>query len=82
MDTKKLKQELIDKIFKPIKAAGGDVFFVGGCVRDSLMGSEPHDFDITTNFTPEKLHKVFTRFSNVSKNAEHFGVTMVLVEIC
>lgn len=82
MDTKKLKQELIDKIFKPIKAAGGDVFFVGGCVRDSLMGSEPHDFDITTNFTPEKLHTVFTRFSNVSKNAEQFGVTMVLVEIC
>lgn len=81
MENKLVKKELIDKIFKPIRNAGGEVYFVGGCVRDTLMGVEPHDFDITTNLTPEKLHMIFNRFSNVSKNAEPFGVTMVLVEI-
>ena len=76
-----LKQQLIDKVFKPIKSSGFDVFFVGGCVRDELMGVEPHDFDICTNATPYQLHTVFNKFSNVSKNAEQFGVTMPLIEL-
>ena len=76
-----IKEQFIDKVFKPIKNAGFDVFFVGGCVRDELMGVEPHDLDITTSASPEALHKVFTRFSNVSKNSEQFGVTMPLIEI-
>lgn len=74
-----IKEQLIDKVFKPINSAGFDVFFVGGCVRDKLMGVEPSDFDITTSASPEDLHKIFTRFSNVSKNSEQFGVTMVLI---
>lgn len=76
-----IKEQFIDKVFKPIRNAGFDVFFVGGCVRDELMGVEPHDLDITTSASPEALHKVFTRFSNVSKNSEQFGVTMPLIEI-
>lgn len=75
-----LKQTLIDKVLKPIELAGGKAFFVGGCVRDELMGLEPHDFDITTNLVPEELHKIFNRFSNVSKNSEPFGVTMILID--
>ncbi len=74
-----IKEHLIEKVFKPIKNAGFDVFFVGGCVRDELMGVEPHDFDITTSATPEQLHTIFDRFSNVSKNSEQFGVTMILI---
>lgn len=74
------KQELIEKVLKPIEDAGYKAFFVGGCVRDSIMGVEPHDYDITTNATPEQLHKVFNKFSNVSKNAERFGVTMPIIE--
>lgn len=76
-----IKKQLIEKIFKPIEASKGKVYFVGGCVRDELLGKQPHDFDIVTDLTPEKLHKVFTKFSNVSKNSEKFGVTMVLVDI-
>lgn len=74
-----IKEHLIEKVFKPIKNAGFDVFFVGGCVRDKLMGVEPHDFDITTSATPEQLHTIFDKFSNVSKNSEQFGVTMILI---
>ena len=74
-----LKDELKSKVLRPIKEAGFDAFFVGGCVRDMLMKVEPHDFDITTNATPEDLHKIFSSFSNVSANSEPFGVAMPLI---
>ena len=74
-----MKNWLIEKILKPIADAGFKAYFVGGCVRDEIMGKEPHDFDICTNATPAQLHTIFDKFSNVSKNAEQFGVTMVLI---
>lgn len=76
-----MKDQLIEKVLKPIEAAGFKAYFVGGCVRDKLMGKEPHDYDLVTNATPEAIHKIFSKFSNVSKNAEQFGVTMPLIEI-
>ena len=76
-----IKEELKKKVLKPIIDYGGQAYFVGGCVRDSLMGTLPKDYDIVTNLSPENLHKIFTRFSNVSKNSEQFGVTMPLIEI-
>lgn len=74
-----MKKYLIEKILKPIEEAGFKAYFVGGCVRDELMGKKPHDYDLVTNATPEALHKIFSKFSNVSKNAEQFGVTIVLI---
>ena len=34
-------------------------YLVGGCVRDSLAGIEPKDFDIATDATPEQVRKIF-----------------------
>lgn len=76
-----MKDQLIEKVLKPIEAAGFKAYFVGGCVRDKLMGKEPHDYDICCSANPEQLRKIFSKFSNVSKNAEQFGVTMPLIEI-
>lgn len=64
---------------QPVMEAGFEIYFVGGCVRDSLLGKEPHDYDLTTNASPEDLHKIFRRFSNVSANSEAFGVTIPLI---
>ena len=36
------------------------VYLVGGCVRDLLLGKEPKDWDITTNAKPEKIQKIFS----------------------
>ena len=73
------KKDLIELVIKPIEAKGGKAYFVGGCVRDALLNKEPNDYDITTNFTPARLHTVFKKFSNVSTNAENFGVTMPII---
>lgn len=76
-----LKQLLIGKVLKPIEEAGFQVFFVGGCVRDRLKNVPIKDFDICTNATPEDLHRIFKLVSNVSKNSEEFGVTIILVPV-
>jgi tRNA nucleotidyltransferase (CCA-adding enzyme) len=58
---------------------GFDAFLVGGCVRDKLMGIEPHDFDLTTDATPEEMKNVFN--SNKFKFAtigEKFGTIAVI----
>lgn len=73
------KQDIRNLVMAPIKWAGFDVYFVGGCVRDKLLGKTPHDYDLVTNAKPEDLHKIFSKFSNVSSNSEAFGVTMPLV---
>ncbi|NCU42690.1 MAG: hypothetical protein EOM19_08380, partial [Candidatus Moranbacteria bacterium] len=39
--------------------AGFESYFVGGCVRDLIMGKKPKDWDITTNAHPEEIQKIF-----------------------
>ena len=39
--------------------AGFESYFVGGCVRDLIMGEKPKDWDITTNARPEEIQKIF-----------------------
>lgn len=75
------KKDLKETVLKRIINAGYDAYFVGGCVRDRLLGIEPHDYDIATTATPNELHKIFSFFSNVSENSERFGVTMPLITV-
>ena len=49
------------KVLYGLKEAGYEAYLVGGCVRDLLLGHEPKDFDVTTNASPEEVHKVFRR---------------------
>jgi poly(A) polymerase len=58
-------KKLIDKdalkVLKQIHKAKFEAYLVGGCIRDLLLGQRPKDFDITTNATPEQVHKLFKR---------------------
>lgn len=42
-----------------LNAAGFRAAAVGGCVRDALLGAQPHDFDLTTSALPEEMKRVF-----------------------
>jgi poly(A) polymerase len=64
------------KIVECLQAAGFAAFWVGGCVRDFLLGRKPDDFDIATDAKPEQVEKIFKRTVAVGKK---FGV-MVVVE--
>jgi poly(A) polymerase len=59
-----------------LQRAGFAAFWVGGCVRDFLLGREPDDFDIATDAKPEQVEKLFKRTVAVGRK---FGV-MIVVE--
>jgi poly(A) polymerase len=63
-------------IVRRLQAANFSAFWVGGCVRDFLLGREPGDYDIATAALPEQIEKVFKRTVAVGRK---FGV-MVVVE--
>jgi putative nucleotidyltransferase with HDIG domain len=46
-------------VYKKIKKAGFQAFFVGGCVRDFLMRHPITDWDFATDATPEEIQKIF-----------------------
>src|SRR4051812_3304016 len=51
----------VEKIVDRLLDAGHDAYIVGGSVRDALRGIDPHDWDVTTDATPEQIQKVFKR---------------------
>lgn len=46
--------------------AGKELYLVGGCVRDLLLGKEPKDFDLCTDATPEEVEKLLSTLKNYS----------------
>lgn len=53
-----IPQEILE-IYKTLQGANFEVFFVGGCVRDMLLGKRVKDWDLTTNATPEQIVQIF-----------------------
>lgn len=64
-------------IFDLLEKNGYECFLVGGCVRDMLMGKEPHDIDITTDATPDEVKKVFADFHTLDIGIKHGTVTVM-----
>lgn len=62
-------------IVEKLKAAGYEAYFVGGSVRDAILGRSIHDVDIATSAYPEETKKVFTRTIDIG--IEH-GTVLVL----
>src|SRR5687768_15946789 len=62
-------------IVRRLQKAGFEAFWVGGCVRDFLLGREPQDFDIATNARPEQTENLFPKTIPVGKQ---FGVLLVV----
>ena len=62
-----------------LEAHGYEAYTVGGCVRDSLLGRTPNDWDITTNATPEQMKACFDDFRVIEIGIQH-GTLTVIVE--
>ena len=53
-----------------------EAFAVGGCIRDSLLGRTPNDWDITTSAKPEEVKEIFHR--TVDTGIKHGTVTVLI----
>jgi poly(A) polymerase len=47
------------KVVRRLARAGFEAYFVGGCVRDLLLGRRPKDFDVATSATPQEVKQQF-----------------------
>lgn len=63
-------------IVETIENAGFEAFVVGGCVRDSILGRKPVDWDITTSAKPEQVKALFPR--TVDTGLQHGTVTVMM----
>ncbi len=66
----------VETIIQKLNEHGFEAYAVGGCVRDSLMGRIPMDWDITTSATPYEVKKIFSR--TIDTGIQHGTVTIMI----
>lgn len=68
----------IQRALAQLNDAGYEAYVVGGCVRDSLMGKAPADWDITTSALPTDIMRVFSDFRTIATGLQHGTVTVII----
>lgn len=66
----------VDYIIDQLMKNGFEAYAVGGCVRDTILGKEPEDWDITTSAKPEEVKEIFKR--TIDTGILHGTVTVML----
>lgn len=64
------------QIVRRLQGHGYVAYFAGGCVRDHILGTQPHDYDIATSATPTQVLALYPKGNPVGA---HFGVILVRV---
>ncbi len=67
--------EQVNNIIEKLLGSGFEAYVVGGCVRDALLGREPHDWDITTSALPQEVKAIFPR--TIDTGLKHGTVTVM-----
>lgn len=67
----------VKKIIDILNYNNFEAFIVGGCVRDSLMGITPHDWDICTNAQPLQIKKCFEDYNTFDSGIKHGTISIV-----
>ncbi|MDP4117744.1 MAG: CCA tRNA nucleotidyltransferase [Bacillota bacterium] len=65
-------------IIERLENAGYEAYAVGGCVRDSLLGKEPYDWDICTKALPDETKSVFADLNVIETGIKHGTVTIII----
>lgn len=68
--------EKVKIIIQTLQEAGCEAYAVGGCIRDSLLGRTPDDWDITTSAKPAQIKEIFQRTADTG--IQHGTVTVLL----
>ena len=64
------------KVIQTLEQHGFEAYIVGGCVRDSILGRTPGDWDITTSASPQEVKEIFDH--TVDTGIEHGTVTVLM----
>ena len=67
----------VGKIIEKLEQGGFEAYIVGGCVRDSILGKTPKDYDITTSAFPEEIKHCLSGYTVIDTGIKHGTVTVV-----
>lgn len=68
----------VSYIIQELEKCGYEAYMVGGCVRDSVLGRKPHDYDICTSATPDEILKAFPDEEIIPTGLQHGTVTILV----
>ncbi len=68
----------VDFIIKSFQKNSHSAYAVGGCVRDSLLGKVPTDWDICTDALPDETLEIFKDFKVLKTGIKHGTLTVIL----
>lgn len=67
-----------EKAIDILESNGFEAYAVGGCVRDSILGKKPADWDICTSCTPDRIKEIFSDYKVLETGLKHGTVTVVI----
>lgn len=73
--------EQVAEIIGKLREHGFAAYAVGGCVRDTILGLKPNDWDICTSALPEEMKQVFAGYHTVDTGLKHGTLTVVIQHI-
>lgn len=69
--------DYVQTILGRLETAHHEAYIVGGCVRDSIMGMAPHDYDVTTSALPHETEQIFSDHRVIETGLKHGTVTVL-----
>ena len=70
--------EYVETAIKALNESGYSAYVVGGAVRNALLNKPAHDYDMTTDATPEEMQSVFKDYKIIPTGIRHGTVTIVI----
>lgn len=67
----------VKTVLEKLEQAGHRGYLVGGSLRDLLRGITPHDYDMTTDATPDEMQQIFCDFRTVTAGLKHGTLTVI-----
>ena len=71
----------VQRALSLLNKAGYEAYAVGGCVRDTMLGKQPMDWDITTSALPEQISSVFADYRTIPTGIQHGTVTVIVEDM-
>lgn len=73
-----LLPDFILTVLNMLDTSGFEAYVVGGCVRDTLLGITPSDWDVCTSALPNQIEAVFSSFKTIPTGIKHGTVTIII----
>ena len=67
----------VSMVIDKLEYNGFEAYIVGGCVRDSILGKKPKDYDIATSASPEQVKRCFSGYKIIDTGIKHGTVTVI-----